>query len=230
MYLIPVIALCGFIYSFVSIAVSVGRVETGITAYAQPEAAVGKRFVLQGPDPQVPGGDPSWPIYARILTRALEAKGFVSDAPSPDLIIRVSYRVGDTQTWTTTTSTPITGVTGTNTQTIVTPSADPTAPPTITTTTTPVIGVVGTTESSSVSSTNMRIVRVEALNAASYAAGKPTVVWSVLARSRGAEDDIAKVFPVMVAAMEDYFGVPAAQQVKVSKYHSDPEVSRLLQP
>jgi hypothetical protein len=122
------------------------------------------------------------------------------------------------------------GVTGMNTQTIVTPNADPTASPTITTTTTPVIGVVGTTESSSVSSTNMRIVQVEASNAASYAAGKPTVVWSIFARSRGAEDDLAKVFPIMVAAMEDYFGVTAAQEVKVSKSYNDPEVSRLRQP
>ena len=64
------------------------RVDVGITAYAHSEPPPGKQFVLQGPDPRYPGGDPSWPAYARILTKALEAKGFVPVASSPDLIIR----------------------------------------------------------------------------------------------------------------------------------------------
>src|SRR5712675_201054 len=63
------------------------RVDTAISAYAQQELGAKKRFVLQGPDPRLPGGDPAWPTYAKILTRALEAKGFVPDAGSPDLII-----------------------------------------------------------------------------------------------------------------------------------------------
>lgn len=220
------VTLSLFVYNIAQI----GRVHTGITAYAQSEVTAGKRFVLQGPDPRQPGGDPSWPIYARILTRALEAKGFVSDASSPDLVIRVTYRVGDTQTWTTTTSTPTMGVTGVDTQTIVTPNPDPTGPPIITTTSTPVTGVVGTTESSTTSSSSMRIIQVEAMDAASYANGKPAVVWSIHARSRGAEDDLARVFPVMVASMEDYFGVNAAQEIDVSTYYNDPEPSRLRQP
>jgi hypothetical protein len=208
----------------------IGRVHTGITAYAQPEVTAGKRFVLLGPDPRQLGGDPSWPIYAQILTRALESKGFVSDASLPDLVIRVTYRVGDTQTWTTTTSTPIMGVTGMDTQTTVTPNPDPTGPPIITTTSTPVTGVVGTTESSTTSSSSMRIIRLEAIDAASYASGKPAIVWSIHARSRGAEDDLAKVFPVMVASMENYFGVNAAQEIDVPMYYNDPEPSRLSQP
>lgn len=208
----------------------IGRVHTGITAYAQSEGTPGKRFLLQGPDPRQPGGDPSWPTYARILTLALEAKGFVSDPSAPDLVIRVTYRVGDTQVWTTTTSTPIMGTTGVDTQTTVTPNPDPAGPPIITTTSTPVTGVVGTTESSSTSSSSMRIIQLEAIDATSYASGKPAVVWSVRARSRGAEDDLAKVFPVMVASMEDYFGANAAQEIDVSKYNSDPEPSRLRQP
>lgn len=208
----------------------IGRVHTGVTAYAQSEVVGGKRFVLQGPDPRQPGGDPSWPTYSRILTRALEAKGFVSDSSSPDLVIRVSYRVGDTQVWTTTTSTPIIGTTGVDTQTTVTPNPIPDGPPIVTTTSTPVTGVVGTTESSSTSSSSMRIIQLEAIDAASYASGKPTVAWSIRARSRGAEDDLAKVFPVMVASMENYFGANAAAEIDVPLYQNDPEPSRLSKP
>ena len=40
---------------------AIGRVDVGITAYAQSELPPGKQFVLQGPDPRYPGGDPSWP-------------------------------------------------------------------------------------------------------------------------------------------------------------------------
>ncbi len=176
---------------------AIGRVDVGITAYAQSELPPGKQFVLQGPDPRYPGGDPSWPAYARILTKALEAKGFVPVASSPDLIIRVTYRVGDTLTSVSTTTTP---------------TKD------------------GSKDSTSVSTTNLRTIQIEALDAASAAAGNPTVVWSIRAQSRGTGDGLAKVFPVMVAVMEGYVGVTAEQEIKVSKYDSDPEVVRLTQP
>src|SRR5262249_47424226 len=111
----------------------------GITAYEQPEPAPGKRFVLQGPDPRDPGGDPTWPIYSQVFTQALEAKGFVAVTSSPDLIIRVAYGTGDTRTSATTTSTPTMGYT-TTTQTVVTPSLDPSSPPIVSTVSTPVWG------------------------------------------------------------------------------------------
>jgi len=191
------ITVASIISTFVIIAhniAAIGRVDVGITAYAQSDPPPGKQFVLQGPDPRYPGGDPSWPAYARILTKALEAEGLVPVASSPDLIIRVSYRVGDTLTSVSTTTTP--------------PSTHPTT----------------------VLTTNLRTIQIEALDAASAASGNPTVVWSVHAQSRGTGDDLAKVFPVMVVAMESYVGVTAEQEVKVSKYDSDPEVVRLTQP
>jgi len=228
MYFAIFLSLASLFYFIQQVAAP--ELTTGITAYAQSDGAGGRRFLLEGPDPRLPGGGPSWPMYSRILTRALEGKGYVPDGSSPELVIRVRYRVGDTQVWTTTTSTPITGITGTETHTIVVPGADPSGAPTVVTTTTPVMGVVGTSESSSVSSTSMRIIQVEAMDAGSYAAGKPAVVWSVRARSRGAEDNLEKVFPVMVAAMEDYFGVTATREVRVTKGYDDAEVSRLGQP
>lgn len=194
------IAVASVISMFVIIGhniAAIGRVDVGITAYAQSELPPGKQFVLQGPDPRYPGGDPSWPAYARIVTKALEAKGLVPVASSPDLIIRVTYRVGDTLTSVSTTTTP---------------TKD------------------GSTDSTSVSTTNLRTIQIEALDAASAASGKPTVVWSIHAQSRGSGDGLAKVFPVMVAAMESYVGVTAEQEVKVSKYDSDPEVVRLTEP
>src|SRR5260370_13883385 len=109
----------------------IGRVDVGITDCAQSELPPGKQFVLQGPDPRYPGGDPSWPAYARILTKALEAKGFVPVASSPDLIIRVTYRVGDTLTSVSTTTTP---------------TKDG-----------------GSTDSTSVSTTNLRRIRIAAV-------------------------------------------------------------------
>jgi hypothetical protein len=194
---IAVTSIIGFFVILGHNIAAIGRVDVGITAYAQAELPPGKQFVLQGPDPRHPGGDPSWPAYARILTKALEAKGFVPATSSPDLIIRVTYRVGDTLTSVSTTTTP---------------TKD------------------GSTDSTTVSTTNLRTIQIEAVDAASAASGKPTVVWSVHAQSRGTGDDLAKVFPVMVAAMESYVEVTAEQEVKVSKYDSDPEVVRLKAP
>ena len=178
---------------------------TGITAYAQPNASARKRFVLQGPDPRFPGGDPRWPVFSQILTKALVAKGFVPDPAAPELIIRATYRVGDTQTYTVTTTTPApTGADGL-----------PTGPP---------------IESSSTSESTMRVIQLEALDPASIQAGKPLVLWRTHAISRGTEDDLAVAFPAMVASMEDYFAGTATTLVKVDKMPSDPEAQRLATP
>src|SRR5262249_22992386 len=156
----------------------------GLTAYSQPDASPGRRFALQGPDPRYPGGDPTWPVYSRVFTAALESKGVVQVASSPDLIIPVTYRTGEPITSTVTTSSPTMGYTST-TQTVVTPNPDPSGMPIVSTVTTPVWGVVGSTESTSTSTSLLRTIRVEALDGASYANGNPIVVWTTLARSRG---------------------------------------------
>ncbi|HEX7554326.1 MAG TPA: hypothetical protein VF378_12305 [Geothrix sp.] len=180
-------------------------VTTGITAYAQADAGARKRFVLQGPDPRFPGGDPRWPVFSQILTRALVAKGFVPDATAPEVIIRVTYRVGDTQTYTFTTTTPApTDANGV-----------PVGPP---------------TESTSTSESTMRAIQLEALDPASILAGKPLVLWRTHAISRGADDDLAVAFPAMVASMEEYFAGTATIMVKVDKKKSDPETQRLALP
>jgi hypothetical protein len=81
------------------------RFNTGVTAYARPDSSSLKRFALQGPDPAQLGGDPRWPVFSRMLERALVAKGYALDPTAPELIIRVTYRVGDSQTYTSTTTT-----------------------------------------------------------------------------------------------------------------------------
>lgn len=207
------------------LAMLAGCLHVGITAYSQPDPPSGKRFILQGPDPRYPGGDPTWPVYSQVLALALESKGFVQVESSPDLVIRVTYGTGEPRTSTTTTSTPTMGYTST-TQTVVSPNPDPSGAPVVSTITTPVWGVVGSTESTSTSTSFLSTIRVEALDAPSYAAGKPTVVWSTLARSRNSVP-LEKSFPYIVAAMEDYFGAAVPKEVDVSKDYSDPEVARL---
>jgi len=64
------------------------------------------------------------------------------------------------------------------------------------------------------------------LDAASLAAGKPAVLWRTHGRSRGTEDDLAEIFPFMVAAMEDYFGASLVDPVVVKKLSDDPEGTR----
>lgn len=183
----------------------VPAVTTGITAYAQADVAARKRFMLQGPDPRFPGGDPRWPVFSEVLTKALVAKGFMPDATAPELIIRVSYRVGDTQTYTSTVSTP--APTDAN--------GAPVGPP---------------TESTISSESSLRGIQLEALDPASLQAGKPLVLWRTHAFSRGREDDLARVFPIMVAAMEPYFGSTVTTVIEVSTARNDPEAQRLALP
>lgn len=178
-------------------------IRTRITAFAQAGAATPRRFTLEGPDPRFPGGDPRWPTFSRILTRALEAKGFIADPAAPELVIRVRYRVGDTQTFTATSTTLVTQIG---------PMGDPVTAP---------------TTSTSVSESTLCTIQLEALDPSSIQAGQPQVLWSLHALSRGADDDLAKVFPAMAASMEAYFGKGAETMVTVVRRQSDPEARRL---
>lgn len=74
--------------------------RTDVTAYAKPGIPTQTRFVLQGPDPSQLGGDPRWPVFADMLIKALVAKDFVFDPTSPQLVIRATYRMGDSQVYT----------------------------------------------------------------------------------------------------------------------------------
>ena len=71
------------------------RLDTGVTAYAVPRAALPKRYTLQGPDPSRPGGDPRWPVLAAMVAKALATGGFVQDEAAPEFILQVSYGSGD---------------------------------------------------------------------------------------------------------------------------------------
>lgn len=173
--------------------------ETGVTAYARPDASNLKRFALQGPEPGQVGGDPRWPIFSGMLTRALVAKGFVPDAKAPDLLIRVTYRVGDTQTYT------------------------------YTETTTNADGTPGPSSTSSVETSSYSI-RLEALDPATVGTRTPVVVWRTHAEMRDTTTDLAKVFPYLVASMEEYFGQTATERRMVSKKKDDPEAARLQYP
>lgn len=173
--------------------------ETGVTAYARPDASNLKRFALQGPDPGRVGGDPRWPVFSQMLTKALEAKGYRSDAAAPELIIRVSYRVGDTQVYTYTESTT---------------NAD---------------GTPGPSSTSSVESSSF-LLQLEALDPASLGTRTPVVLWRTHAEMRDTTTDLAKVFPYLVASMEEYFGQTATEKRMVTKKKDDPEAARLQYP
>lgn len=209
------------------------RVQTRVNAYSAPEAASPKVFVLQGPDPGAPGGDPQYPVFARCLTLALASKGFYPASPGtkPALVIRLSYGVGEPITETSVSSTPVMGYSGTDVQTVVTTDPfNPTALPVVTTVSTPVMGAIGTVDTTTSITTFKRTIKVEAQEAATSEGGPPKVLWRTHAASRGMEEDLAAVFPYMMAAMGNYFGVTAPKTVTVVTYRGDPEVECLRPP
>jgi len=139
--------------------------------------------------------------------------------------------VGEPVTETSVSSTPVMGYSGTDVQTVVTTDPfNPTAPPVVTTVSTPVMGVVGTVDTITSITTFNRTIKVEAREAATSDGGMPKVLWRTHASSRGMEEDLATVFPYMMAAMGSYFGVTAPKTVTVVTYRGDLEVERLRPP
>ena len=127
------------------------------------------------------------------------------DATAPELIIRVSYRVGDTQVYTSTSTTP--APTDANS-----------------------IPMGESTTSSTTSMSTLSGIQLEAIDPASIRTARPVVLWRTHVLSRGSEDNLALIFAFMVAAMEPYFASTASTLVTVEVRGTNPEVQRLSLP
>ena len=213
---------------------SVPSYEVKVTTHASP-AAIGKRtYVLYSGDQRIPGSDPRFHAFGTYLVRALRAHGMLLrySADGADVAIFLYYHIGAPREHQYTYSVPVAhkhsyeyttpnesqefcyGSDGCDTVTTFTPETHHSTYYTYDNETR-----TGSYE------TYLRSIRIVAVDLDAYrATGKAPVLWQTDILSRGSSNDLASVFPILIAAAEPYIATDAGSGIEISLQGDDPRI------
>jgi hypothetical protein len=208
------------------------RVQGGIDSLARPDASSIRNYILLPGNKDTQPADLQFQEYATYIHRALAARGFVhaTNFETADLILFLSYGIGDPQTHQYTYALPMwgqTGYSGSTTSGTVTRYGNY-GTYSGTTTYTPTFGVTGYTAQVGSYTTYFRYFLLDAYDLNAYKRDqKLSQVWRSTVTSVGASGDLRRVFPVMVAASADHLATNTGQKVNFALKEHDPSVSQI---
>lgn len=167
--------------------------------------------------------------YVAYVKRALMLNKFslVKDASDAEVLIFLSYGIGDPEKHQYAYSTPIYGQTGvsSSTTTASVQSFGNMATGISNTTYTPSYGVVGSKMKSGTYVTYTRFLELKAFDAKELKDGGDVVeIWSTKVVSTGSSDDLRRVFPVMVAAAKPYISKNTNRKITININEGDDAV------
>lgn len=170
--------------------------------------------------------------YATYVDRALMNHGF-TPAKSPKetmVLIFLNYGIGDPQQHRYTYSTPIIGQTGVSSSysTGTLSTYGNYSSYSGTTTNTPTYGVTGSVRHTGTRTTYDRFITLSAFDVDEYRSSKnASKLWETSITSTGASGDLRLVFPVMVAASQEYIGINTGRKIEVDIYATDERITEI---
>ena len=97
-----------------------------------------------------------------------------------------------------------------------------------TTTYTPAYGITGSTTHIGSYTTYFRFIVLDAVDLDEYKKSKKEVqLWKTYVTSSGSSSDLRRVFPILVAASQQYFGKNTGQKVEVNLDEEDERVTEI---
>lgn len=206
--------------------------QSNVDSLAQDDATTKKRYFLVPGNKDVEMSDLQFKEYAAYVDKVLAEKGFikVSSAPEAEVVIFLSYAIGDPQTHQYSYSLPVWGQTGVSSaSTYGTASVyGNSAAYNGTTTYSPSYGVTGYATRVGSITTYTRFLLLDAYDEATYKREKKmSEVWKTTVVSVGTSNDLRLIFPYMAASMEPYMGTSTGQKVLVQLRANDPAVQAL---
>lgn len=194
---------------------AVRQFHVNVNALRDSHAPEKRTYVLYPGLKDVEPTDLQFKEFAGYVDRALQPKGFAPgrEGSRPDIVIFLSYGIGDPQT--TYYSYPIFGQIGGGTSTFSasTYGSGGYAQTTGTVTSSPRYGVVGTGTGSRTEF--FRWAALEAVDVDAFLKTQKVVqLWRTTMTSSGSSGDLRLVFPVMVAAGQSYIATNTRQQVR----------------
>jgi len=167
--------------------------------------------------------------YAAYVNRALIKQGFVPSESfeKANVAIFLGYGIGEPQEHQYSYSIPIWGQTGVSSShtTGTVSSYGGYGSYSGTTTYTPTYGVTGSTTHIGSYTTYFRFMVLDAVDLDEYKKSKKEVqLWKTTVTSAGSSGDLRRVFPILVAASQQYVGKNTGQKVEVNLYEEDQRV------
>jgi hypothetical protein len=212
--------------------------QVSINGLALARRPVAQSFVILPGEQGIQTNDLQFLEYAAIVERALLQRGGFHHADSfekADVAVFLVYGIGEPKEHVFSYNLPVYGQTGVSSAATygnaygsayrLGNTAYGSAKYSETTYYTPTYGITGYSTHVGTLVTYTRHIFLEAVDLSAYhKQNKIVQLWKTEVVSTGGYGDLRRVFPVMVAAAEDYFSVNTSQTLTVSVYEDDPRV------
>lgn len=203
-----------------------------VDSLARPDANEKRRYVISPGSKNVEETDLQFLEYAGYAEKILNGRGFVKATAftDADIVVFLSYGIGDPQTHQYSYSMPVWGQTGVSSSTTrgTASTLGNMATYSATTTYSPTYGVTGYTNHDASETTYTRFLLMDAYDVGAYKrGGKMSQVWKTNALSSGAFNDLRRVLPYMAVAMAPFIATNTGRKVEVDVLEGDYRASQL---
>jgi hypothetical protein len=200
--------------------------SVAVDSLASSTAKEKRTYILLPGNQGVTWDDLQFQEYALYLIRVLNTQGFVSaeKAEDADVVIVLSYGIGDPKTQQYSYALPVWGQTGVSSAyTYGTATAfGNSATYSGTTTYTPTYGVTGYTTQVGSVTTYLRYALVTGYDFKAFKESNRQVqVWRTTITSTGSSGDLRRVFPILIGAAVPYLATNTGRQIPVQLYEFD---------
>ncbi len=189
-------------------------------------------YILLPGEKDAKADDLQFKEYAAYVNRALVKHGFTpaNSFQDANVAIFLMYGIGDPKEHQYTYSIPTWGQTGVSssytTGTLNTYGGYGSYSGT--TTYTPTYGITGSTTHSGTYTTYFRFLVLDAIDLEEYRISEKEVqLWKTTVTSSGSSGDLRRVFPILVAASQEYIGKNTGQKVEINLYETDERVTEI---
>ena len=202
-----------------------------VDAINNPEATEHQSYKIVSSNPEVSEEDLQFKEVAEYVKTTLSGKGLYEapDIESADMIVDISYGIGEPQVDFKTYTTPVYAMVGGGYRTVSTPVVGSDGKVRMVTTTIyipPRREIIGMEEKIIPITTYEKFLRMTSReNQDADESEGPVQVWSIYVKNKDESDDLRKYLPLMAAASVDYVGENTEQQQEVKIKDSDESVA-----
>ncbi len=208
------------------------RFEVAVDSLASSPEVPGKTYLLLPSNNGITGADLEFQEYAEYLKRVLQTKGYVYTTSKEDanLVIYLSYGIGDPQSYHYSYSMPVWGTTGYSAARSTIAQTDDDGNTTYKTYTSyvPHYGFRGyRTYTDSVTAYN-RFAVIAAYDYDQYKKDEKEIqLWKTTVSSLGTSDDLRRVFPILMTASVQYIATDTEHKVYETVFEDSDEVMKI---
>jgi hypothetical protein len=205
-----------------------------VDSYGNDSYLLNKRYLLATGDSTINENDLQYIEFSEYVKKALDHKGY-SETKNPeeaDVVVFFKYGISDPQTFQRTVSIPTWGQTGVkSTNTTGNVYVNPYGKNinyNQTTTSTPTYGVTGYRTVNQTITQYLRFLTITVYDSNEYKeTGKDKIVWNTIITSSGSSGDLRKVFPYLIVAGQNFFGLSSGERKEVNIYEGDERINQL---